>query len=169
VEIELFGDILDRGLPAALPDVVGETLGVERVVGEKVELFALHGTATLALNPPHLDFQVHTPVAAGEIANLTRPPVVPTRLRSTTAAAGRFFERRSRVMTRALGSPKTPRTVGRGRKPGKAYASHSRRTRFVEVAMQTYSQFPPPLNMPESQHPRRFRADSPPQTTHTTS
>jgi hypothetical protein len=121
------------------------------------------------LDAPNLELEVDTHIAAGQIANLTRAPVVPAKMRSTTAAAERFFERRSRVMTRALGSPKTPRTVGRGRKPRNAYVSHSRRIRFVEVAMQTYSQFPPPLNMPERQHPRRFRADSHPQTTHTTS
>jgi len=90
-------------------------------------------------------------------------------VRSTATAAERFFERRSRVMTRAFGSPKTPRTVGRGQKPGKAYASHSRRFRFVEVAMPTWSQFPVPLNMTESQQPRRFQTDLPRQFTHTTS
>jgi hypothetical protein len=146
-----------------------KALGIERVVGQELQPLALHFAATSALDAPNLELEIDTRVAAGQIANLTRAPVVPTRLRSATAAAGRFFERRSRVMTRAFGSPKTPRTVGRGRKPGNAYASHSRRSRFVEVAMQTYSQFPPLLNMPERQHPRRFPADSPRQTTHTTS
>jgi hypothetical protein len=55
----------------------------------------------------------------------------------TTATAGRFFERRTRVMTRAFGSPKIPRTVGCGRKPGKAYPSHSHRFRFDRVAIET--------------------------------
>jgi hypothetical protein len=41
------------------------------------------------------------------------------------------------VITRALGSPKTPRTVGSGRNPGKAYASQSRRFRFVDLAIET--------------------------------
>jgi hypothetical protein len=59
--------------------------------------------------------------------------------------------------------------VGCGRKPGNAYVSHSRRIRFAEVAMQTCSQFPSILNMPERQHPRHFPDDSPPQITHTTS
>jgi hypothetical protein len=146
-----------------------KALGIERVVGQELQPLALHLAATAALHAPDLDLEVDAHIAAGQIANPPRPPVVPARLRSTTAAAGRFFERRSRVMTRAFGSPKTPRTVGCGRNMGNAYASHSRRFRFDEVAMPTWSQFPPPLNMPESQHPRRFRADSPPQTTHTTS
>jgi len=38
-------------------------------------------------------------------------------------------------MTRAFGSPKTPHTVGSGRKPGKQYASHSRRLRFPRPAI----------------------------------
>jgi hypothetical protein len=146
-----------------------KALGIERVVGQELQPFALHLAATSALHAPDLDLDVDAHIAAGQIANLTRPPVVPAELRSTTAAASRFFERRSRVMTRAFGSPKTPRTVRCGRNMGNAYASHSRRFRFDEVAMQTWSQFPQPLNMPERQHPRRFRADSSPQTTHTTS
>jgi hypothetical protein len=146
-----------------------KALGVEGIVGQEVQPLALHFAATSALDAPNLELEIDTRIAAGQIANPTRAPVVPAQVRSTTAAAERFFERRSRVMTRAFGSPKTPRTVGRGRKPGKAYVSHSRRSRFVEVGMPTWSQFPPPLNMPERQHPRRFRADSPPQMTHTTS
>jgi hypothetical protein len=46
-----------------------------------------------------------------------------------------FFERRVSVMMRAIGSPKTPRTVGWGRKPGKTYASVSRRDRLRERAI----------------------------------
>jgi hypothetical protein len=42
-------------------------------------------------------------------------------------AAGRFFPRRSSRKIRALGSPKMPRTVASGRKPGNRKASSSRR------------------------------------------
>jgi signal transduction histidine kinase len=47
---------------------------------------------------------------------------------AATAARG-FFERRLRVITRARGSPKMPRTIGCGRNSGKQYASRSRRRR----------------------------------------
>ena len=47
-------------------------------------------------------------------------------------------------MTRAFGSPKTPRTACRGRTPGNAYASHSRRCRFRELAIGTSSQLEQP-------------------------
>ena len=37
---------------------------------------------------------------------------------------------------RALASPKTPRTVEVGRNPENAYASHNRRARFFDLAME---------------------------------
>ena len=48
-----------------------------------------------------------------------------------------FFERRTRSMMQAFGSPKTPRTVGCGRKPGNAYASLSRRFRLDKIVIHT--------------------------------
>ena len=141
VEVELLGNVLDRGLTAAPAHVVGKALGIERVVGQEVQPLALHVPATLAPHAPHLELQVDARVATRQIANAPRASVVPARVRSTAAAAERFFERRTRVMTRAFGSPNTPRTVGCGRNPGKAYASHSRRCRFAELAIRKSSQF----------------------------
>ena len=63
------------------------------------------------------------------------------------AAAGRFFERRCSVITRAFGSPKMPRTTGSGRKPGKQYASHSRRFREDRRTIQIAWQIPSPAGM----------------------
>src|SRR5256714_14901826 len=60
---------------------------------------------------------------------------VPAHLDAPATATSRFFERRVSLMTRAIGSPKTPHTVGCGRKPGKQYASHSRRLRFARPAI----------------------------------
>jgi len=135
VEMQLLGQVLDRGRTAAPAHVVRKALGIERVVGQELQPLALHLAATAALHAPNLELEVDACIAAGQIARPMRAPVVPTRLRSATAAAGRFFERRSRVMTRAFGSPKMPRTVGCGRNPRKAYASHSRRRRFAELAI----------------------------------
>ncbi len=137
VKIEFLGNVLDGGLATAPPHVVGKALGIEGVVRQEVEPLALHVAATLAPHATHLELQIDARVATREIANAPRASVVPARLGSTTAAADVFFERRTRVMTRAFGSPKTPRTVGCGRKPGNAYASHSRRCRFAELAIQT--------------------------------
>ena len=85
----------------------------------------------------HCEFEVDAHVAAAKIADLPHASVVPTRAHPAAAATGCFFERRSRVMTRAFGSPQTPRTVGWGRNPGKVYASQSRRFRFADVPIET--------------------------------
>ena len=141
VKLEFLGDSLDGGLPAAPPPIVGKTLGIKRVVRQEVEPLALHLPATLAQHATHFDLQKDARVATRQIANAPRPPVVPTSVHSTAATADRFFERRLRMMTRAFGSPKTPRTVGSGRNPGNAYASQSRRGRFAELAIRKSSQF----------------------------
>jgi hypothetical protein len=88
------------------------------------------------LHPPDLDLQENPRVAARQVTNPTSPPVVPTRMNPPAAPADRFFARRASVMMRAFGSPKTPRTVGRGRKPGNVYVSQSRRCRFDELAIE---------------------------------
>ena len=114
-----------------------KAFGIERVVGQKVQPLAFHFAATPTLDAPNVDLEKDTRVPARQIPHPPRLAVVPTRLHSAATAAGRFFERRTRVMTRAFGSPKTPRTVGCGRKPENAYASSSRRRRLVGVAIQT--------------------------------
>src|SRR4029077_21290922 len=70
-----------------------------------------------------------TPRRAAPLASV--PPLLPR----TTTATSRFFERRLSLMTRAFGSPKIPHTVGSGRKPGKQYASQSRRLCFARLAI----------------------------------
>ncbi len=166
VELQFLGNILDRPRAAAPPHVMGKALGIERIVGEERELLALHFAAALALYAPYLELEVNARVAAGEIPRAARAPVVPTPVHPCAAAAGRFFERRTRVMTRAFGSPNTPRTVLCGRNPGKAYASHSRRCRFAELAIGRSSQFRAALETASFPRPKR---DLPPQFTHTTS
>src|SRR5205085_12424974 len=112
-----------------------KALGVERIVCQEVEPFPLHLATTAAINPPHLQFQKYPFVAARKIANMADLAVIPTHLDATAAAARRFFERRLSAITRAFGSPKIPRTVGSGRKPGNEYVSHSRRLRFARPAI----------------------------------
>jgi hypothetical protein len=108
IKMQLLGQVLDRGRTAAPADVASKPLRIERVVGQELQPLALHSAATAALNAPNFELEVDPRVAAGQIASPTRAPVVPPRLRSTAAAAGRFFEHRTRRRTRALGSPKTP-------------------------------------------------------------
>ena len=100
-----------------------------------------HLAATSAENPPNLDVEIDPRVAAGQIAHSTCRMVVPTRVRSTAFFAGCFFERRTRVTTRAIGSPKIPRTSSCGRKPANRYASR-RRLCLRKVAIAKSYQFP---------------------------
>src|SRR5713101_8067367 len=74
-------------------------------------------------------------VATRQIANVPPTSVIPARLNTAAAAAGRFFERRLRVMMRTFGSPNTPRTADCGQKPGNAYASHKCRRRFADLTI----------------------------------
>ena len=123
MQVKLLGDIPNARGTAPAPHVEDETLGVERVVGQKGKLLLLHLAAAPALDAAHLQIEVDAKRAAREIAYPPALPVVDTRRDTTTGAACRFFPRRSRVTTRAWGSPKTPSRRRQGRKLGKRYAS----------------------------------------------
>jgi hypothetical protein len=58
--------------------------------------------------------------------------------------------RRFSLMMRAFGSPNMPRTVPPGRKPGNAYASHSRRFRLRAAPIEKSTRFRAPLHPLES-------------------
>jgi len=91
VEVEFLGNILDRARAAAPPHVMRKALGIERVVGQEIEPLALHLAAASALHAPNLDLEIDARIAAGQIANLARAPVVPDPVRPTAAAAERFL------------------------------------------------------------------------------
>ena len=118
VKLEFLGDIAHGRLSTAASDVPGKPLRVKRVVGQPVDLLALHLAARSAVDPAHLERQPEPGVAARQVADLPELAVVPARLRAATAPADCFFPRRTSVTTRALGSPNTPLTVACGRKPG---------------------------------------------------
>src|SRR5262249_59980286 len=115
--------LLDRSVAPAAADVIPKALGVERIIGQKGEPLALHLATAAAVDPPHLQFEENARVAARQVAHPADLAVVPTHLDVTATAAGRFFERRLSVITRAFGSPKIPRTVGARPKPRHQYAS----------------------------------------------
>jgi magnesium-transporting ATPase (P-type) len=68
---------------------------------------------------------------------------------------------------RAFGSPKTPHTVGSGRKPGKQYASHSRRPRFACPAILLGCQIAALAVIQNRQEMHSFLRLSDPKFTHT--
>src|SRR5262245_54979042 len=57
VQLQLLGDIPDRGAAAAPPHVEGKSLGVERIVGQELETLALHLAAPPAGDTPYLELQ----------------------------------------------------------------------------------------------------------------
>ena len=84
--------------------MVPEPFGVKRVVRQKRDRLGLHLAALRAVDAPNLKLKIDPGVATGQIPYLTIFVVVPAALDVTTDAAGRFFERRTSVTTRACGS-----------------------------------------------------------------
>ena len=126
---------------AAPAHVEGKALGVERVVGQEVQPLALHPAAPAALRRAaprtrgRCACRRRTDRARGDACGRTSPSA--TRPQQPQS---RFFERRTSRTTRALGSPNTPTTSGKGRNPGNRYAS-SRRFRLVEEAIGNHANF----------------------------
>jgi hypothetical protein len=166
VQRQFLRHVLDRRRPTAPAHVVRKALGVERIVRQEVEPLPLHLATTVAIDPPHLQFQIYPSVAARQIAHAPDLAIVPAHLHAPTATAGGFFERRLSVITRALGSPKIPRTVAPGRKPGNQYVSQSRRLRFDGRAIHQSCQIPIPAVMQNHQAMRGLLTPSASQITH---
>src|SRR6202051_258378 len=131
VELELLGDIADRGLPAAAADIKRKAFGEVRIVRQKIQPFALHGATMAARDAPHFEFQKNPKPGARQIANPAHPPVVPAVPALLATATNRFFERRSRRNIRTSGSPNTPRRGSFAPKPANEYPSDRRRCRFA--------------------------------------
>jgi hypothetical protein len=106
-------------LAAASAHPEGETLGIQRVVGEPVQPFAFHAATPGAMDPACREGKVDAPVATRQIADAAWPLVVVDAEGLSADPAERFFRRRCSEMTTARGSPKTPRSLARGTKPGK--------------------------------------------------
>src|SRR5208282_5539857 len=99
----------------------------------------LHGATPPAVDPTHLQLEINAVIGAGQIPYPPLPSVVPAAMGRAAGATDRFFPRRTRVTSRALGSPNIPWTRCRGRNPGKVYASANRR-RLTDLAIRTSCQ-----------------------------
>ena len=119
VQMQLPGDILDRGGTATLANVKGKPLGVERIVGQEGKLLLFHLAAPSTQNTPDLQFEVDTRVAAAEVPDQAELAVVEDPVYCPAISADCFFCRRVNRMTRALGSPKMPDTLCSGVNGGK--------------------------------------------------
>jgi len=118
VQAQFPGDVPDAGGAASPSHVVGEPLRVEGIVGEEGKRLPFHLPAPFAQDPSDGDLKVHPGVPAGEIPNQAVPVVVEGAVNRSADTAQSFFPLRLSRRIRALGSPKIPRTVEAGRKPG---------------------------------------------------
>src|SRR5260370_56656 len=139
VQAQLRGNVADRASATAPAHVQGKALRVQCVLDQKVQPLALHRATLPAVDPTHLQVEVNAVIGARQIPNSPAPSVVPTAIRRTAGTADRFFPRRTRVPSRAPGSPNSPWVRCRGRKPGKVYASANRR-RLRSLAIRTSCQ-----------------------------
>ena len=139
VQLQLAGYGTDRSTGTAPPHVERKAFGVQRVGGQPGQPLPLHLAAGPAPHPPNGDFQVDTRVATGQIPNPTERVVVKRAMPTATRPTECFFPRRWSGRMRTFGSPKTPRTVARGRNPGKRYVSSSRRGVRIRHLCQLFS------------------------------
>src|SRR4030043_1392401 len=91
VQMQLPGNVFDRGGTATLANVKGKPLGVERIVGQEGKLLLLHLAAPSAQNAPDLQFEVDACVAAGEVADQAGLAVVEGPVRCSATSANCFF------------------------------------------------------------------------------
>lgn len=103
VEMKVLGSVLDGGdtTVASRFHRDREALGVTRVVGKPVELFAFHGLAVATADAPNVDLQVDAPAAAIEVAYPASRLIVEGAMTGAAQAAACFFRRRFRAMTTA--------------------------------------------------------------------
>ncbi len=118
IQPQLAGNGFDTGRATPSSHIEGKSFGVERVVGEEGQRFPFHLLAHSAQDPSDRHLQVHSRVAAGEIADEAPLLVVEGPVGSATDPAHCFFPRRSSRRIRAWESPKTPLTLVAGRNSG---------------------------------------------------
>jgi hypothetical protein len=116
---------------------------VQRILDQEVQALAFHRATLPAIDPTHLQLEANTVIGTGQIPNSSLPSVVPPVVYGTAAAADRVFPRRTRVMSRAFGSPNIPWMRWSGRKPGNVYASANRR-RLTDTGIRTSCQLSVP-------------------------
>src|SRR4029077_2427939 len=148
VQMQFLGNVLDRRRAAAPAYIVGKALRVERILAQERKPLALHRSTSAAADPAHFQIEVDTKLTARQIAHPPPGAVVKAAMHRPAHAAVGFFERRSRVMIRACGSPKHPCTVALDRKPGETYASASRRGLRVLSIGKSCQISPPSLHAP---------------------
>src|SRR5262245_56988421 len=130
---------LDRGSPPPPAHVPGKAFGVQRIVGQPRQPLLFHLATALAKHSSDLHLQIEPCVPTGQVPYPAHLVIVERPLDAPTGATGGFFPRRWSRRSRILGSPKTPRTVALGRKPGQQYVSASRRSFRLRASCHNFS------------------------------
>src|SRR5262249_15815892 len=166
VKLKFLGYVFDGRRAATPPHIIGKPLGVKRVVRQKRQLLPLHFAQASQKSPPNSNPQSPPRTPPRQFPPPRGFSVVPPLFSPCAAPASFFFARRTRLTSRAFGSPKTPRTVGCTRNPPNAYVSHNRRSRLFDAAIATPCQNSPYRKMLQARCPRGFQTDSTPNFTH---
>src|SRR5262249_33706844 len=157
IQAQLSGDIAQSGRATPPPDHEGEAFGIEGVGGQPGQLLLLHGPTVRTPHAPDLDLQINPRIATGEVAHSAHLVIVERPHGCPTDPAACFFPRRTSPRMRALGSPKTPRTVALGRKAGKRYVSTSRSGGRMRKACHVFSRRNTPQSLIHSHFPHLHR------------
>jgi hypothetical protein len=140
--VQLLGHLLYSRISAAATYIKTKSLGVKRVIRQPLQFLLLHFLAPAAKYPSDFHLQENAYIPAGEVSNPSGLFVVVGTMNKPAQATRRFFSVRTSRITRALGSPKIPKTVCSGRKPGNRYVSHS--LRFFAIRKQYHFSEPVP-------------------------
>jgi len=118
VQVQQLGHGLVRHVPAQGADLVGEPLRIAGILGQPVQPLPPHPLTARARHAPLLKRHVGAPARGIRIPHPACGVVVEGAVPHPTAGApGRFF-RRTKVTSRAWGSPKIPCSRLRARNPG---------------------------------------------------
>ncbi len=153
IQVQFPRHIAQRGRATPSPHKEGKAVGIEGIVGQPGNLLLLHGSAPEAPDATYLDLQVHARIATRQVADLSHFVIVEGPGRRATHPTACFFPRRTRHKMRALGSPKTPRTVALGRNPAKRYVSISRRSVGIAQACHVFPHCNTPQTLIQSHFP----------------
>jgi len=131
VQVQQLGHGLVRQVPTQGAYVVGKPLGIARILRQPIQPLHLYPLTARAGHAPLLERQIEAPAGGISIPHSARRAVIEGAVpRPTARAHGRFF-RRTRVTSRAWGSPKIPCSRLRARNPGNENNAESVWTRFM--------------------------------------
>ena len=119
------GHGLVRHVPTQGANLLGEPLRIAGILRQPVQPLHCHPSTACAGHPPLLIRQIDAPAGGIGVPHSARPAVVEGPVPSPAARAHGGFFRRTKVTSRAWGSPKIPCSRLRARNPGKENKAES--------------------------------------------